>query len=119
LLVNGYASRSGFIGNSSFPTQRENSYQSYTFLYTKINALNRQRIYITDRCMGMLRLYRKRNSRARCSLYDPTVEYIRELSDSLVETQEFTVELASVSWQLASKTQAASGYQGRLIREMD
>jgi hypothetical protein len=45
LLVNGYASLNGFIGNSSFPTQRENSYQSYTFLYTIINALNRQRTY--------------------------------------------------------------------------
>jgi hypothetical protein len=45
LLVNGYASRNGFIGNSSFPTQRENSYQSYTFLHTTINALNQQRTY--------------------------------------------------------------------------
>jgi hypothetical protein len=25
------------------------------------------------------------NPRARCSLYDPTVEYIRELSDSSVQ----------------------------------
>jgi hypothetical protein len=45
LLVNGYASRNGFTGNSSFPTQRENSYQFYTFLHTTINALNRQRTY--------------------------------------------------------------------------
>jgi hypothetical protein len=45
LLVNGYASRNGFIGNSSFPTQWENSYQSYIFLHTTINALNRQRTY--------------------------------------------------------------------------
>jgi hypothetical protein len=45
LLVNGYASRNGFIGNSSFPTQWENSYQSYTFLYITINALNRQCTY--------------------------------------------------------------------------
>jgi hypothetical protein len=46
LLVNGYASRSGFMGNRSFPTQWENSYQSYNSLYTTtINALNRQRTY--------------------------------------------------------------------------
>jgi hypothetical protein len=51
--------------------QRENSYQPYNFLYTTINALNRQR-NIT------FHIYRKRNSLTKCSLYDPTREYIRE-----------------------------------------
>jgi hypothetical protein len=69
------------------------------------------------------------NPRARCSLYDPTVEYIRELSDSTVQFRHSSVRIRQLAVgirlkqsqrirtviqseirleELASKTQAAS-----------
>jgi hypothetical protein len=72
LLVKGHASRSGFIGNSSFPTQRENSCQSYNSLYKTINALNRQRTY------NISQLSKTEQLNEVFSIYDLTVQYIRE-----------------------------------------
>jgi hypothetical protein len=84
LLVNGYASRSGFIGNSSFPTQRENSYQSYNSLYRTINALNRQRTYNISQLSKMVQLNEVFSIRSYCAIHQRESEQ-RQLSKS--ETQ--------------------------------
>jgi hypothetical protein len=109
LLDSGYASSSGFIGNDckstqqptseywkhirgSFARQRESAQQigrlTSTELSVETDYRNISRTHTT-------------NSRARCSLCDPTVEYIRELSDSSVQLRRSSVG----SWD---QTQAES-----------
>jgi hypothetical protein len=98
LLVNGYASRNGFIGSSSFPMQRESSYQSYTFLYTTINAFNRQRTY------NMQPLNEGFSIRSDCAIHQRVWEQrqsvIKELSK---EVESVRIEDSSCE-QLPEKT---------------
>jgi hypothetical protein len=49
------------------------------------------------------------NPRARCSLYDPTVEYTRVVT----QFSSDTVQLAPVSWQLESDSSRVSASEQR------